>query len=142
MLSLRKVADTSKGERVVRFDVETGERKLVNPATEGNEHEPWPLASVELVGDAPAKHNFADSFVARAMQDGYLELANPRAEATEVDGVSYERSPVMTGDEIVLHLANGDVRYKVLEPPGRYRDDDGSVRVSHEYRCRLVKKGD
>lgn len=141
MLTLRKRADRSKGERVVRFDEETGERKLVNPATPGTDHEPWPLAGVELVGDAPKQHNFADSFVARALRDGYLEFKNPRAEVTEVDGVQYSRNPVVTGDEIVLNLATGKLRYRVVEPPGRYRDKDGSVRESHEYRCRLVKGG-
>jgi len=105
--------------------------------------EPWPLDRVELVGDPPAEHNFSDSFVARALADGYLEFTNPRAASSPVPpGVSaYPRDPVITGDEIVLHLHGGPLRYTILEPPGKYPDDTepSGWRVSHEYRCRLAK---
>lgn len=103
----------------------------------------WPIASVALVGDAPREHNFADTFVSRALADGYLEIVNPRAVSAQVPaGVQpYERDPVVTGDEIVLHLASGDLRYRVREHPGKFADEDepSGWRVSHEYRCRLVK---
>jgi hypothetical protein len=149
MLQIIKHADTSSGRRVSKIvqvdELEDGspvyEKRLVNPDTPGDDHEPWPLDRVELVGDAPKDHNFADSFVARASQDGYLEFTKPRVVSTEVDGKAYERNPVVTGDEIVLHLASGDLRYKVVEHPGRYREDDGTHRVTHEYVTRLVRSG-
>jgi hypothetical protein len=118
MLSLRKRAD------------KTGE-----PPPDG---EAWPLRHVELVGDAPKDHNFADTFVTRALTDGYLSFKNPRGVASDAGGVPYSRNPVVTGDEIVLALKGGKLRYRVLEPPGRYEDKDGTVRESHEYRCRLI----
>jgi hypothetical protein len=105
----------------------------------------WPITHVELVGDAPKEHNFADKFVSKALADGYLEFTNPRARASAVDnGVDpYDRDPVITGDQIVLHLADGDLVYDVLEAPGKYRDEGepSGWRVSHEYRCRLAGKG-
>lgn len=102
----------------------------------------WPLARVELVGAAPKDHSFADTFVARAIADGYLELTNPRVTSTATTK-PYSRGPVVTGDEIVLHLHGGDLRYRVLEHPGRYPEQGGDDRETHEYRCRLVKgKGD
>lgn len=117
MLELRKRADRS-GE----------------PPAEG---EPWPLASVELVGKAPAVHNFADQFVARAIGDGYLEFENAGVAMTP----GYERNPVVAGSAIVLHLAAGDLIYDVLEHPGRYERSDGTVEVHHEYRCKLRGAG-
>ncbi len=117
MLELRKRADKS------------------GPAPDLEAGESWPLARVELVGEAPAQHNFADSFVARAIADGYLEFENARVATPE----GYARNPVLTGDAIVLHLSTGDLRYEVLEHPGRYVDPDepSGYRVTHEYRCRL-----
>ena len=99
--------------------------------------EPWPLAGVELVGEAPKSHNFADTFVARAMQDGYLEFEEMSIAATE----GYGRNPVVTGTAIVLHLAGGDLIYEVGEHPGRYDDagEPSGKRVTHEYRCKLRK---
>lgn len=99
--------------------------------------EAWPLKHVELVGKAPTRHNFADTFVARALEDGYLSFKNARATST----TGYDRDPVVTGDEIVLSLKGNKLRYKVLEHPGRYSDNDepSGFRVTHEYRCRLVK---
>lgn len=91
----------------------------------------WPLSHVEIVGDAPLLHNFADSFVGKAMADGYLEFEGMAAAVTE----GYSRNPVITGDVIVLRLATGDLRYEVIEHPGRYGDE-----VHHEYRCRLAPR--
>lgn len=123
MLKLRKRADKTGGEE--------------SRAADGS----WPLAGVELVDDAPADHAFADTFVARAIRDGYLTFDEQTVATTDVDGVPYDRDPVVTGSTIVLHLTTGELRYRVLEHPGRYRDPDGSVRVSHEYRCKLERKG-
>lgn len=126
MLQLRKRADKSG-----------------DPPAEG---EAWPLSHVELVGDAPREHNFADTVIGRYMADGFAEFVTPRLAATEAtgeDGVTraYSRNPVLTGDEIVLHLEGGDLRYRVTEHPGRYADENepGGVRETHEYRTTLVR---
>jgi hypothetical protein len=123
MLELRKVADKPADAPLLDLD-ENGVPKKG----------PWPLKHVELVGEAPANHNFADSFVAKALQDGYLSFEGMTLTQSE----GYERNPVVTGKEIVLKLKGATLRYKIIEPPGRYEEDDGP-RVSHEYRCRLIR---
>ncbi len=157
MLQIRKVADRSEGERntVLVFKPEEGEvlddgtvlvdpsrveQRLVNPATEGYDHEPWPLSHAELIGDAPEKHNFSDTVLAQYLQDDIAELKNPRLANTSVNGTAYSRNPVLTGDEIVLKLKGKKLRYKVLEHPGRYQDDSeaSGQRETHEYSCELV----
>ena len=104
----------------------------------------WPVDRVELAAEAPKDHNFADTFVARALADGYLEFENPRAVTSPVpEGVEpYDRDPVITGDAIILRLHGGDLHYRVLEPPGKYADEaePSGWRVSHEYQCRLARK--
>lgn len=103
----------------------------------GDEPEPgtaWPLQHVEVTGDLPAKHNFADTFVARAIHEGYLSVENMRIGTT----VNYDRDPVITGDAFILHLVDGDVRYRIIDHPGRYADPDGGPDiVIHEYTCEL-----
>lgn len=141
MLTLRKIADRSGAEPPRNKAVgvnDDGSPKLENPALPYDALlEPWPLAGVELQGEAPRDHSFADTFVARASSDGYLSFEGMRMASTEVDGVAYDRDPVVTGDAIVLDLTTGPLRYRVLEHPGRYKRADGRVEVVHEYRCVL-----
>jgi hypothetical protein len=143
MLELRKRADRSKGPNGKLYrdgagnDVPAKVARSLNKAAKEagvrppyREVETYPLKHVELVGDAPAEHNFASSFVARAMGEGWLSLAR---------------------GEIVLHLEGGDLRYTVVEPPGRYptgktvEGPDGEpideIRVSDEFVCELKGKG-
>lgn len=88
----------------------------------------WPMAGIELVGDAPELHNFSDTFVGKAVADGYLSFENMSVHATE----GYERNPVVTGDAIVLQLDNVRLRYGIMQPPGKYEDE-----THNEYRCLL-----
>lgn len=132
MLELHKIADKSGDQPPTHPEtilLEDGS-EVPHPQA-GQITEPWPLSHVELVGEAPADHNFADTFIARAMGDGYLEFTDMAV--VQSDG--YGRNPVLTGSEIVLHVADGDLRYRVLEPPGKYGE-----RVSNEYRCELVEE--
>lgn len=147
MLQLRKLADRSGPEparnKATGVD-DDGNPILENPRlAHGALLEPWPLAGVELIGDPPTEHNFADTYVARALSDGYLTIENARPHASPVPpGVQpYDRDPVLTGDEIVIKLVDGDLRYRILECPGKYPDESefSGWRVSHEYRCKLAK---
>lgn len=45
-------------------------RKRADKSGKQNKDGSWPLTHVELVGDAPKQHNFANTFVARATADG------------------------------------------------------------------------
>lgn len=118
MLELRIEADTSGGEE--------------SKDSEGR----WPIAHVEVVGDPPQHHNFADSIVAKGMERGFISFEGLRVETS----TGYSRNPVVTGDVLVLHTKGKKLRYEIKERPGRYDDtpEDEPPREHHEYVCRLV----
>lgn len=105
---------------------------------------PWPIAGVEIVGKSPRDHNWADTRVWDGLKRGYITFENQRADVTSVtvDGEEkpYPRGAVVTGDYLVLHTADGEVRWKVSESPGIYEDDsvEAGYRISHEYKTRRV----
>ena len=123
VLRVRKLADKTEGERVVRFDPVTGERKLVNPYTAGDAHEAWPLAGVQVEGDAPAVCSVSTSFVSNGIDEGWIELVNARP-AHRPGGPPTNEWKVthtfMHADAIVLKTVDGDVRYQVTRQPDKY----------------------
>lgn len=128
-LVIRRVPDKSDGERVVRFDPETGARKLVNPATPGDDHEPWPLAGVIFEQDPPDKMNLPAKTVARGVAEGWIERVNSRPVLRPAgpNMETYESSQTGTPhtffhcDEIVLKPMDGQaVRYRVVHQPDKY----------------------
>lgn len=128
-LLIRRVADMSSGARLVRFDPETGERKLVNPATPGEAHEPWPLAGVVLE-DAPEETVISTGYVARGIAEGWIEGVNARpvvrpAGPTHVDwhsGVTGQPHVFVHYDALIFHTLDGDVTYRVVHQPDKYAD--------------------
>lgn len=158
MLKVRKLADTSVGERVVRYDPETGERRLVNPAT--GRPEPWPLAGVRIEGDAPVSCKVPTSWVARGIAEGWLEGVNerpvvrPAGPTQNVWNSSHTGQPhlFMHYDALILKCVDGDVRYEVTHQPDKYVDSDdpsesvtpeiyaaGNTRVDHFYELTLAE---
>lgn len=101
--------------------------------------EQWPLSHVELVGDVPDEHGFSDTLVARGLQEGWITF---RPEPTLQHTARYERGAVVTGEELVVHAKPKDVRFRVVEAPGRYPDPDepAGYRVTHEYRLERIGK--
>jgi hypothetical protein len=78
-------------------------RKLADKAGDPpKKGEPWPLAGIELIGEAPQAHHFGAEFLGRAALEGWLSL---------------------TEGKIVLHLTDGDLAYRIVRPPGRYTAD-------------------
>jgi hypothetical protein len=151
LLRVRKLADRSEGERVVRYDPETGERHLVNPAT--GEPESWPLAGVQIEGDPPQLTSASTSFVANAVAEGWIELVSERLEHRP-GGPSNEPWRIthtfVHANALVIHTADGDVRYRVVHQPDKYAangDDSttvtpeiyaaGETRVDHFYGLEL-----
>lgn len=129
-LRIRKLADTSEGERIVRFDPVTGEKKLVNPATEGTDHEPWPLAGIRIEGDAPERCVVPTSFVTAGVSEGWVELVGSKPVHRPGGAPGNEWSVTHTfvhAKSVVLKTADGDVRYRVVHQPDKYAtsgDDD------------------
>lgn len=132
-LRVRKLADRSAGERVERYDPLTGDKILVNPANSDPDdianlvHEPWPLAGVQIEGDAPKTCQVPTSFVNRGQAEGWLELENARPEHVAggpADDPWRVTHTFVHADAVVLHCTDGDVRYRVTAQPGKYPDPD------------------
>jgi len=131
-LAVRKLADRAGGERVVRFDPETGAKKLVNPATPGDDHEPWPLLGVVPEGELPKLARIPTSFVDGAVAEGWAQRIGERvvhrAGGTEANPWSKTHTFVQC-DKIVFHFADGDVVYLVTYQPDKYAQVEGIANV-------------
>lgn len=144
-LRVRKLADRSVGERVTRYDPETGAAFLVNPET--GEPENWPFAGL-VVEQAPKQCEIPTVFVTGGVAEGWIELENPRM--VHRPGGPPEEPWRVThtfthADAIVLKAVDGDVRYRVVEQPDKWpaekNDEDegfgGDVR--HFYLAKLER---
>jgi hypothetical protein len=146
ILTFRRLADRSQGERVVRWDHETGEKVLVNPAT--GEPEPWPLAGVQIEGDVPTQTTLSTSIVDRGRGEGWISVEGERAVVRPAGppGAPYlKKHTFVHADVVVLHLVAGDVRYRVTHQPDKYHEGpegtdavgDPNARVDHFYGLEL-----
>lgn len=69
-------------------------RKRADRTAEPDNDGRFPLAGVELVGEAPAEHAFRYAWLFDAVREGWAEV-----------------SP----DTVVLHLTGGDVTYRIVD---------------------------
>lgn len=119
-LEIRKVADKSDGERVVRFHPESGNRYLADPNT--LEPKPWPLKGVELLSH-PNHTHISQSLVQSGMAEDWIELRGLRL--VHRPGGPPEDQWRIThtffhADEIVFKCLDGDVVYSVTRQPDKY----------------------
>lgn len=134
-LLIRKLADTSQGRRLRRYNAWTGEAFLVDPDADGFDDQdprtweprPWPLAGVEFEGGPPAETKVSARFVATGRAEGWLE----------VDGEEIVHAPggpegdpwrsthtFVELDRIIFKtVGDGDVAYRVTRQPGRHGDE-------------------
>lgn len=128
-LVIRKHADTRGQERLVRYDPVTGEKRLVNPATPGDVHEPWPLLGITLEV-APERTTITTQLLAEGVSAGWLTAENqrpvvrPAGPTQDVLASSHTGQPhlFVHADRIVFHTLDGDVAYKVVHQPDKYAD--------------------
>ena len=153
-LVIRKHADTRGQERVVRYDPETGEKRLVNPATPGDDHEPWPLLGITLEA-APQETTISTTLLAEGVAAGWITAENQRAVVRPAGATQDVLFSGQTGqphmfvhcDRVIFHTLDGHVAYRVTHQPDKYAatgDDDtpvtpevyaaGETRVDHFYR--------
>lgn len=126
VMVVRKFADRTGGERIVRFDPVTGEKKLVNPATPGDAHEPWPLAGVQLI-DPPDECVVSSRWVADAAREGWVTREGTRIvtrPAGPANVPDVENHLFVHADALVFHTVDGDVRYRVVRQPDKYAADE------------------
>lgn len=131
-MRFRKLADTSSGERVKRYDPFSGAAYLADPETWDVKDEstwvesPWPLAGVAFEGEAPDKDSISMAFVSKAQAEGWVSLEGERV--VHRPGGPPEAPWRVThsfvqADAIVFHLFDGDVRYRVVENPDKWPDE-------------------
>lgn len=147
-LVLRKLADRSEGERVERLrvppsavrsdggdliiDPSAAQRFMLNPDTPGYEHEPWPTAGMRFEGEPETHARIPTSTVAVGVEEGWISLEGERV--VHRPGGPPENPWKVThtfrhADAIVLHMVDGDYRYRVVENPDKWperKDDDPS----------------
>lgn len=122
-LTIRKRADKSTGRRDKAWDWRTGQWKLVNPDTPGDDHEPWPLAGVEAVGDLPDECEVSTHFVARGISEGWIEGEDEEVVHRPGGPPDNQWAATHTFPQysaLVFKFADGDVRYTVAHNPDKY----------------------
>lgn len=128
-LTIRKLADRSVGERVKRFDPETGQGYLADPATWDRSDEstwvenPWPTLGIAIEGDAPKHAKIPTSFVDRGLAEGWLSAQSPTA--VHRPGGPPEQPWRVThtflhAQKLTLHTVDGDVHYRVVDQPDKW----------------------
>ena len=142
ILTIRKLADRSEGERVTVFDPLTGEKYLLEPGAveqlyaESSDvatfsarlralHTPWPLAGIAIVGDPPEVTTASTTFVSKGIDEGWITLEGERM-AHRPGGPSQKPWAVTHSfthaEAIVIHTVDGDVRYRVTRNPDKWHD--------------------
>lgn len=124
ILTVRKLADREGQTRVRKYDEETGQPKLVNPATPGEDHEPWPLLGVTVV-DPPQRTSAGVNWVNQAVSEGWMRRIGERPVARPGGPFHAPWATVHTfihADRLEIddHLTGETVSYKVIQQPDKY----------------------
>lgn len=124
-LRIRKLADRT-APREVRFNSQTGQKFLVDPAT--GKASPRPFLGLEFVGKVPKRTRVSQTFVARGRSEGWIEVEDEnivqRSSGPPEDPVSNLNPPhIFTHlGAVVFKTVDGDVRYKVKRNPDKWPD--------------------
>lgn len=134
-LTIRKLAVYDGSARVKGFHPLTGESTLIDPET--NEVKPWPLLGVTSVGPMPEKVNLSQSFVAKAVAEGWA-VREEESVAHAPGGPAEEPWRVthtfVEAVAITFKLVEGEFRYRVVRQPGK---DTASGSVDWTYELEL-----
>lgn len=145
-LVVRKLAVDDGLERVKRFDPLTGQPYWASPST----GEPLPKACAGVVpeGDLPAALRISQKICGA---EEWIELVNPRPvhkPAGPPQDPWRSTHTFVHCDELVLHLLDGDVRYRVTRQPDKYDTEtdlpsdnagDPTTYVVHDYVAELTE---
>lgn len=130
-MEIRKIPDKSRGERLTRFDPETGRKFLVNPAN--GRQEGWPLAGMQFEGDPPKLCRVPHSWVLTGIDEGWIVAENYRTVTSpggppERPWDSRRVHNFPQADFLTLNCKKcGGKRYKVTLNPGKFFDEDGAL---------------
>lgn len=124
-LEIRKLADKSV-RRDVRFDPETGERILVDPATGNPSSRPFLGVAIENDGGPPKYARISQRYALNAKIEGWIEIEGEkvvtRSQGPEEQPVSPENPPhvFVQGTALIFKTVDGDVRYKITQNPDKW----------------------
>lgn len=153
ILTIRKLANKDGQERVKKFDPETGQPKLVNPATPGEDHEPWPLLGVTIEGDPPHLTSVGTSWVDTGVREGWLKRSGLQAVVRPAgphdDPLGKTHTFIHMERLVINDHERGPVVYRVTQQADKYWVADGSpvaeygtepqeAEVRHFYLLKLV----
>lgn len=147
VLVLRKHADKATQTRVVKYDCDTGERKLVNPATPGDDNEPWPLAGVSFCEqngetcEPPALTTITPRKVSEGVAEGWITtegaipVVRPAGATQDVWESTQTGEPhlFIHYDSITFHTIEGDFTYRVTHQPDKYADHSQATYETEEF---------
>jgi hypothetical protein len=124
-LEIQKLADKTGEQRIPMFDPLTGEKKLVNPATPGEDHEPWPFAGIRIKNeDGPPQYAaMSTSYVAQAISEGWIEATGEKRVFKPAGSKENPWSSTHTFIQyktITIKTVDGDVTYNVTRNPDKY----------------------
>jgi hypothetical protein len=164
ILELRRLADKSEGRREPRYDTVTGDRKLVNPDTPGEDHEPWPTLGITIINpDGPPEYTSIDTeYANQLVADGLLARQGERIAVRPAGpfNAPWSKQPhvFVHADSLVFKdHERGDVTYRVVRQPDKYvaagydnvvedysdltADDLSNTVVQHFYSLQLMDSG-
>lgn len=141
LLRIRKLADTSGGRRVPRYNPLTGEKVLVDPDSPQTrtvndpetgdsltvfEEQRWPLLGIRIEGEAPERCDVSMRYVEAAESEGWMRLEGKRV--VHRSGGPKKNPWRVThtfvhADAIVIDTVDGEVRYRVVENPDKWPDE-------------------
>lgn len=130
-LVLRKLADRSKGTRLVRYDEQSGQKYLLNPHT--NQREGWPLLGVRIEneGGPPEEIRISTGKVAEGRREGWIEA---EGETPVVRSGGPPEDPWRDShtfihlDAVTFKTVDGDFRYEVVVNPDKWpKEKDGNA---------------
>lgn len=138
ILELRRLADKTSGRREIRFDTGTGERKLVNPDTPGDNHEPWPTLGITIINpDGPPElttisTDYVTQLVAEGLVDRKGERAVTRPAGPHAAPWSVTPHTFIHADYVVFKdHERGDVIYKVIRQPDKFFEEGSDTVVAN-----------
>lgn len=141
-MTFRKLADQSKGDRVPRWNPETGEKFLWNPATE--RAEPWPTLGVMIEGTIPQSVIMPMSTVMAAIGDKPPWMVLEKMRPVYKHGGPAANPLAVThtfihGDFLTIKTMEGDVKYRIVHNPDKYADETqpGMARLDWFYLLEL-----
>lgn len=149
-LVIRKLAVDDGLERVRRYNPVTGEPYWASPST--GEPLPKEVAGVTLDMDKiPQMIRVPAKVTGR---EDWIEVVNARPvhkPAGPAEDPWRSTHTFIHADELILHLVDGDVRYRVVHQPDKYDDETGepsdnagdpTTHVDHFYDAVLVEDSD